>query len=526
LKKRIISHNNLLEFYGEVRMLASFFLVRVPFFLAGLTVLSAADPVVSITSSPSSVNGKGSILVKWAVANGAGTTTRLRWGTRAAAMTNLTGQVSSAAANSASVTAPDAGTVHLRAEANKSGKVFSSATRTVNITQAVVVVPIFNPAAPKTFSGTQSVSLTCGTAGAVIRYTTNGTDPTATSQVFSTPINLTATTTLKTRAFKAGMADSPVVSAVYTMQSQVPTQITLTSSPASGANCPVPPSIFKGRVLDQNGKGVAGVKIGVHDPVRQQSLMAPTPTDQDGNWTYTAPVIVKEGAYPFDFILDYPSGKIVSKVITTKVTAWTPGPNIKPDKMYFRPVGFQKISMNPKDFVFYQNVRTGMEMGSVTEPRGLNGEKTWKGYVVQDFYSIKDLETGLNIVFYIIEGAECIATAVPTMGIGCAPLIIHASDDVARYFTEKAYKQGVLSPSEYSTFSKARVKIVTVASIGTAGARGIKSAKEWADVALSAVDGGAQLAKYENINGENVQIWNGVSGAAKGVQLMVKISGK
>jgi surface antigen len=62
-----------------------------------------------------------------------------------------------------------------------------------------------------------TVSISCATAGAAIRYTTNGADPTAYSPLYSGPLTFSATTTLKARAFKAWMPDSSVATGTYTL---------------------------------------------------------------------------------------------------------------------------------------------------------------------------------------------------------------------------------------------------------------------------------------------------------------------
>lgn len=85
-----------------------------------------------------------------------------------------------------------------------------------------VAIPTFSPA-PGTYATAQNVSLACLTAGAVIRFTTNGADPTETSTPYTNPINcpLNTTTTIKARAFKAGWDPSPVATAVYVVTNTV-----------------------------------------------------------------------------------------------------------------------------------------------------------------------------------------------------------------------------------------------------------------------------------------------------------------
>ncbi len=76
-------------------------------------------------------------------------------------------------------------------------------------------VPTFMPASCA-FAGGQTVTLTTNTAGATIHYTLDGTIPTTASAIYSSPLLITQTTTVKTMAVKTGMTNSAVVSAVYT----------------------------------------------------------------------------------------------------------------------------------------------------------------------------------------------------------------------------------------------------------------------------------------------------------------------
>ena len=55
------------------------------------------------------------------------------------------------------------------------------------------------------------------TSGATIYYTTNGMAPTTNSTVYSTAVNISATTTLKALAVKSGLNNSAVATAVYTI---------------------------------------------------------------------------------------------------------------------------------------------------------------------------------------------------------------------------------------------------------------------------------------------------------------------
>ena len=78
--------------------------------------------------------------------------------------------------------------------------------------------PTFSPAAG-TYTSVQNVTLSTETADATIYYTTDGSDPTASSSVYSSAIPVSSTTTIKAMAAKAGMDNSSVASATYTIVS-------------------------------------------------------------------------------------------------------------------------------------------------------------------------------------------------------------------------------------------------------------------------------------------------------------------
>ena len=90
----------------------------------------------------------------------------------------------------------------------------AAATYFVNL--GAVANPTFSPAGGS-FTTAKTVSLTSATSQAEIRYTLDGSDPTAQSPVYAAPITVAATATLKARAFKAEMAPSAVVSQTYTI---------------------------------------------------------------------------------------------------------------------------------------------------------------------------------------------------------------------------------------------------------------------------------------------------------------------
>ncbi len=78
------------------------------------------------------------------------------------------------------------------------------------------LAPSFNPPAG-TYASAQSVALASATPGAVIRYTTDGTTPGTASPVYSGPISVGASGTIKAFASATGLASSSVSSASYSI---------------------------------------------------------------------------------------------------------------------------------------------------------------------------------------------------------------------------------------------------------------------------------------------------------------------
>ncbi len=88
-----------------------------------------------------------------------------------------------------------------------------------------VAAPTFSPPGG-TYSAAQTVTISSATAGATIRYTVDGSTPTASSTLYSGPISVPNSRTVNAIALKSGSTTSPVSSASYTIGTQAgcPTQ--------------------------------------------------------------------------------------------------------------------------------------------------------------------------------------------------------------------------------------------------------------------------------------------------------------
>lgn len=87
----------------------------------------------------------------------------------------------------------------------------------VNVVETPVIAPNSG-----TYYEAFDATITCATADAVIRYTTDGSEPTETSTVYSAPVAISGTTTLKAKAWKTGMEASMVATATYNFPPEVP----------------------------------------------------------------------------------------------------------------------------------------------------------------------------------------------------------------------------------------------------------------------------------------------------------------
>jgi hypothetical protein len=79
----------------------------------------------------------------------------------------------------------------------------------------VVSTPTFSPASGSSFTTSLVVSISCATTNATIRYTTNGSEPTTNSTLYTGALTLTETTMLKAKGFKTNMTESATATVTY-----------------------------------------------------------------------------------------------------------------------------------------------------------------------------------------------------------------------------------------------------------------------------------------------------------------------
>jgi hypothetical protein len=104
----------------------------------------------------------------------------------------------------------------------KAASAVASAGYTISLAGAPV--PTFNPGGGS-YSSTQSVTISDAINGANIYYTTDGSNPTASSTLYSAPISISANATLNAIAVASGYDPSGVASAAYSITQPVPTPV-------------------------------------------------------------------------------------------------------------------------------------------------------------------------------------------------------------------------------------------------------------------------------------------------------------
>ncbi len=115
-----------------------------------------------------------------------------------------------------------AGPVHLAVSSTLKAKAFkqgwiSSSTASADYVLTSIAPPQIDPPGGS-YTSAQTVTVTCATAGAEIRYTLDGSDPNENSSLYTAPLTVAASMVMKARAFLAGKNPSEVSQAVFTMR--------------------------------------------------------------------------------------------------------------------------------------------------------------------------------------------------------------------------------------------------------------------------------------------------------------------
>lgn len=205
----------------------------------------------------------------------------------------------------------------INAIATKTGYTNSAvATKTITIAQPTVETPVIVPCCG-VYADSVTFSITCGTEGATIRYTTDGSEPTETSTLYTTPVTIYSTTTVKAKAFKTDWLGSLTVASVFTIAHSA----SLTVSPTA--------LTFNSTILSHT-ISVSGVYLtapiilntgNTHFTLSEDTIAA-----NAGNTTIT---ITFDGTEPANSILSLTSDTLSAQVTLT-ASATLPAPTFTP----------------------------------------------------------------------------------------------------------------------------------------------------------------------------------------------------
>jgi plastocyanin len=168
-----------------------------------------------------------------------------------------------------------------------------------------VEMPYADPVGGAVLSGTE-VTLSTSTAGGDVYYTIDGSTPTPSSALYTEPIVISTTTTIKAIAIKEGMFDSGIMNETYTVETQQ-SSISINLNPGEswkfnnidsiGHNILTDGNSYNNRFFDYvvyNGDGTS-VKVAIHTSVGTVEVPA-------GGYI----VVTASGSNPITFSVEYP----------------------------------------------------------------------------------------------------------------------------------------------------------------------------------------------------------------------------
>jgi 6-phosphogluconolactonase (cycloisomerase 2 family) len=196
----------------------------------------------------------------------------------------------------------------LKAVAYRAGWTTSFVTQGQYVIGPAVEAPVFSPAAG-TYADPQVITLSTLTAGATIRYTTDGSTPTETiGTLYSAPVPIAASTTLKAVAYRSGWTTSSVTSGEYTITRLV-----------AAPDFDPAPGTYESEQDVTITTSTSGASI-------RYTMDGTTPTDTVGT-VYSAPVHISESLTLM--AVAYRAGWTTSSVATAQFTIEPPEPDYK-----------------------------------------------------------------------------------------------------------------------------------------------------------------------------------------------------
>jgi len=171
--------------------------------------------------------------------------------------------------------------------------VFSSCCKkTTEVNYDTVATPVFSPS-PYMYNPGQMVYINCDTPGAVVRYSTDGYYTSENSKLYTGPIQIDSTTTIKAIAFKKGLNPSALATGNYAIyhtnfyEMQYISHISATPDTVYADNG-VTSSIVSVKVVDEENFGVPGQLVQFETSMGHINASSITDSTGIARATYTA----------------------------------------------------------------------------------------------------------------------------------------------------------------------------------------------------------------------------------------------
>jgi len=203
------------------------------------------------------------------------------------------------------------GTVHAIAyQSGKAASVVVGAAFSIGAPAGAVATPVIAPAAGP-YSAPQTVSISDASAGAVIRYTTDGSSPGPASPVYMSSLLIASTTTVNAYATLAGMPDSAIAAAAYTITTAGPPPAT-----------PAAPTLTNlGASPTLSGTAPAGARVLIMDNGTEVAVLT---VPAGGSWSWTPASPLGSGTHSFTVMVVDGAGNASIASSATVVTVAAP----------------------------------------------------------------------------------------------------------------------------------------------------------------------------------------------------------
>jgi intracellular sulfur oxidation DsrE/DsrF family protein len=203
--------------------------------------------------------------------------------------------------------------------------------------------------------------------------------------------------------------------------------IVLTQVPVNDMSVPFT-AVFKGKVVDEAGVGIAGLSIQVRNPIPGTTGWIPAKTDAKGLFAYST-VINTEGEYTFDFFFtampDTAKGTASHTVWTHKGFSVAEPNNFFDRSSYLPATQFPLVQDNVLGLQNFLSTRNGWDEDPIVPA----DETLWINSTLvkakDDMQLLGKLDDGLYMFFYGVEGAGVGNDLTATSVFSAVPFVVH-----------------------------------------------------------------------------------------------------